>query len=145
MRRRHFTGRLANIYRMWAVRRNDLSAGLRSATPTSESRLYFKYGDRGGAVGVITPHTDDILGCGESRVLPLVRRYLEPFWGLEAAGTGVYTRGYGSAPGNEFLLRGHPEEVYGGASTGADPSGAVGIATTPFVGGRGVAAPAQAR
>ena len=46
------------------------SAGLRSEVSSFGPRMYCSYRKSGEAVGVITTHIDEILGCGGPHLLP---------------------------------------------------------------------------
>ena len=59
--------------------------------------------------------------CGDSKDLPLVRRYFEHRFGApKGTGDEIHACEYGTVPGRGFLRYGDPEDVHGGASTGAD-------------------------
>ena len=77
------------------------------------------------------------LGCGEDGILALVRRFLGRRFGpLKIQETNLTHVGVELTQAKGFLCAGAQEGVYGRASTDANLSGDMGIASTSLLDGR---------
>ena len=108
--------------------------GLKFQVSSFDPYLYFALRRSAGAVGALTTHLHDILGCGGPGISLRVREKCgAPLCGAEGSGTVLRTRGNGSAPGQRFLCSVDPGRLYGVAQTHSDCAGRMGVSATSAV------------